>query len=78
MVIYRRRKNSYWLYFPVLPDCCYIYNSMFVYNISREGNNVDIKTWTTWKALIYGASAGIMLYIFLWLCELGHAWIWGY
>ena len=51
---------------------------MFVYNISREGNNVDMKTWTFWKALIYGASAGIMLYIFLWLCELGHAWIWDY
>jgi hypothetical protein len=51
---------------------------MFIHNISREGNNVDIKEWTPWKALVYGASAGIMLYIFLWLCELGHAWIWGY
>ena len=37
-----------------------------------------MKKWTYWGALIYGASAGTMLYIFLWLCELGHAWIWGY
>ena len=51
---------------------------MFIHNISREGNNVDIKKWTPWVALIYGASAGIGFYIFLWLCELGHAWIWSY
>ena len=51
---------------------------MFIHNISREGNNVDIEKWTLGGVLIYGASAGIMLYVFLWLCELGHAWIWGY
>ena len=51
---------------------------MFIYIISWEGNNVDLKKWTPWGALIYGASAGIMLYIFLWLCEIGHAFVWGY
>jgi len=51
---------------------------MFIHNISREGNNVDIERWTPWKAMIYGASLGIALYIFLRLCELGHAWIWNY
>jgi hypothetical protein len=49
---------------------------MFIHNISRKGNNVDMKKWTPLGALIYGASAGIMLYIFLWLCELGYAWLW--
>ena len=39
---------------------------------------MDIEKWTSWKAMIYGASLGITLYIFLWLCELGHAWIWSY
>ena len=34
------------------------------------------KRWTPWGALIYGASAGIMIYLFLWLCELGYAWMW--
>ena len=51
---------------------------MFIHNISREGNNVDINKWTPWKAMTCGASVGIMLYIFLWLCELGYALIWGY
>ena len=51
---------------------------MFIHNISREGNNVDIEKWSPWKAMISGASLGIALYIFLWLCELGHAFIWSY
>ena len=51
---------------------------MFIYNFYWEGSNVDIKKQTPWGVLIYGASAGIMLYIFLWFCELVHAWLWGY
>jgi|TARA_Y100000296_G_C5126402_1_gene233107 hypothetical protein len=51
---------------------------MFIYDICGEGNNVDVKKCTIWGALLYGASAGIMLYIFLWLCEIGHAFVWGY
>ena len=51
---------------------------MFIHTIRWEGNNVDIKKRKYWGALIYSASAGITLYIFLWICELGHAWLWGY
>ena len=51
---------------------------MFIYNICCEVNNVDIEKWTLGGALLYGASAGIMVYIFLWLCEIGHILIWGY
>ena len=39
---------------------------------------MDLKGKIPWGAFIYGTSAGIVLYIFLWLCELGHAFIWGY
>jgi hypothetical protein len=49
---------------------------MFIYNIRGEGNNVDLEKWTLSRALIYGSLAGIVLYIFLWLCEILYAWIW--
>ena len=51
---------------------------MFIHTIRWEGNDVDIKKWTPWSVLIYSVSAGIVLYMFVWLCEIGHAWIWGY
>jgi len=76
MVIYCRRMCTNGIYLSIFPNYCYIYSGMFIHNISREGNNVDIEKWTLGGALIYGASAGIMLYIFLWLCELSYAWLW--
>ena len=36
------------------------------------------KKWTFWGAFIYGASAGIVLYIMLWIMEIIHAIIWSY
>ena len=51
---------------------------MFIHIIRWEGIDVDLEKWTFWDVLIYGASTGIVLYMFIWLCELGHAWIWNY
>jgi len=51
---------------------------MFIYTICRKGNNVDITKWTFGEALVYGAIAGIMLYILLWVCEIIYTLIWGY
>ena len=51
---------------------------MFIHNICWKGNNVDIKKHTISGAVVYGALFGVALYILLWVCELGHAFIWGY
>lgn len=51
---------------------------MFIYNIGKQGNNVDMNKWTPKNAVIYGAVVAICFYMFLWIYELVCVFIFGY